>query len=66
MSADIIDPSSRVSLILGASNERFQIPDQTGETPSLMFGPDANQPLVVDGQTSYPSDPLLNESQKEA
>jgi len=63
--ADIIDPSSRVSLILGASNERFQIPDLTGQTPSLMFGPDANQPLVVDGQTSYPSD-RLNESQKEA
>ncbi len=63
--ADIIDPSSRVSLILGASNERFQIPDQTGLTPSLMFGPDANQPLVVDGQTTYPSS-QLNESQKEA
>jgi outer membrane receptor for ferrienterochelin and colicins len=62
---DIIDPSSRVSLILGASNERFQIPDLTGETPSLMFGPDANQPLVVDGQTTYLSD-MLNESQKEA
>ncbi len=63
--ADIIDPSSRVSLILGASNERFQIPDVTGATPSLMFGPDADQPLVVDGQTTYPS-AALNESQKEA
>jgi outer membrane receptor protein involved in Fe transport len=62
---DIIDPASRVSLILGASNERFQIPDLTGETPSLMFGPDGDQPLVVDGQTTYPSD-MLNESQKEA
>jgi len=63
--ADVIDPSSRVSLILGASNERFQIPDLTGETPSLLFGPQGNQPLVVDGQTTYPS-ALLNESQKEA
>ena len=63
--ADIIDPSSRVSLILGASNERFQIPDLTGETPSLMFGPSGDQPLVVDGRTTYPSD-ALNESQKEA
>ncbi len=63
--ADIIDPSSRVSLILGASNERFQIPDLTGETPSLMFGPNGDQPLVVDGRTTYPS-AALDESQKEA
>ena len=63
--ADIIDPASRVSLILGASNERFQIPDLIDQTPSLMFGPQGDQPLVVDGRTTYPSD-MLNESQKEA
>lgn len=63
--ADIIDPSNRLSLILGASNERFQIPDIPGETPSLKYGPDGGQPLVVDGQITYPS-AALNESQKEA
>ena len=62
---DIIDPSSRVSLVLGASNQRFQIPNRQGLTPSLMFGPNGDQPLVVDGQTSFPS-AALNESQKEA
>ncbi|MEP6966867.1 MAG: TonB-dependent receptor [Pseudomonadota bacterium] len=61
---DIIDPSSRVSLILGSSNQRFQIPDVSGQTPSLMFGPDGDQPLVVDGRTSFPSE-ALNESQRE-
>ena len=62
---DIVDPSSRVSLILGASNERFQLPDRPGLTPSLMFGPNGDQPLVVDGQTTFPS-LALNQSQKEA
>ncbi|MBA3810801.1 MAG: TonB-dependent receptor [Caulobacteraceae bacterium] len=62
---DIIDPSSKVSLILGASNQRFQIPDVTGQTPFLMFGSDGDQPLVVDGRTTFPSEDL-NESQKEA
>jgi outer membrane receptor for ferrienterochelin and colicins len=62
---DIIDANSRVSLILGASNQRFQIPNIPGETPSLMFGPNGDQPLVVNGQTTYPS-ATLNESQKEA
>ena len=63
--ADLIDPSTRLSLILGASNERFQIPDIPGETPSLTYGPGGGQPLVVDGQTTFPSG-SLNESQKEA
>ncbi len=62
---DIVDPSSRVALILGASNERFQIPNQPGLTPSLLFGPNGDQPLVVNGQTTFPS-LALNESQKEA
>jgi outer membrane receptor protein involved in Fe transport len=62
---DIIDPSSRVSLILGASNQRFQIPNQAGLVPSLLFGPNGDQPLTVDGQTTFPS-ANLNESQKEA
>jgi len=62
---DIIDPSSRVSLILGASNQRFQIPNQSGLTPSLLFGPNGDQPLVVEGQSTFPS-ANLDESQKEA
>jgi len=61
---DILDPDDRVSLILGASNQRFQIPNQVGLTPSLMFGPNGAEPLTVDGQTTYPSADL-NESQKE-
>jgi outer membrane receptor protein involved in Fe transport len=61
---DILDPDDRVSLILGASNQRFQIPNQAGLEPSLMFGPNGDEPLTVNGQTSYPSADL-NESQKE-
>ncbi|HEY5289855.1 MAG TPA: TonB-dependent receptor [Caulobacteraceae bacterium] len=60
---DILDPDDRVSLILGASNESFQIPDQIGLLPSLMFGPDGKH-LMVDGQTTYPSADL-NENQTE-
>ena len=53
---DIIDPSSRVSLILGTSREQFQIPDQPGQTPQLG--------LTVNGQTNFPSD-KLDENQRE-
>ena len=64
----VINPDSRVSLVLGTSNERFQIPDLSGEEPGLTFGPNANPglnpPLVVNGQTAYPSADL-NESQSE-
>ena len=31
----MIDPDSRVSLVLGASDERFQIPDVSGQKPGL-------------------------------
>jgi outer membrane receptor protein involved in Fe transport len=61
---DILDPDDRVSLILGASDETFQIPNQAGLTPSLMFGPQGDEPLVVNGQTTYPSADL-NENQTE-
>ena len=53
---DIIDPSSRVALVLGTSREQFQIPDQPGQTPQLG--------LTVNGQTSFPSD-KLDENQRE-
>lgn len=59
-----IDDQSRVSLILGSSVERFQIPDRAGQAPNILVGPAANQPLNVSGQTTYPS-AALNETQKE-
>jgi outer membrane receptor protein involved in Fe transport len=62
---DIIDPDDRVSAIVGVSNQRFQIPNQVGQTPSLMFGPNGDEPLVVNGQTTFRSEDL-NENQKEA
>ena len=64
----IINPDTRVSLVLGTSDERFQIPDLSGEQPSLTFGPNAdpalNPALSVNGQTTYPSADL-NETQTE-
>lgn len=52
----ILDPNDRVSLILGASNEKFQIPNQHGLQPDLG--------LDVDGVTDYLSNDL-NENQRE-
>jgi outer membrane receptor for ferrienterochelin and colicins len=53
---DILDSSNRVSLILGLSNDEFQIPNQRGLQPS--------SGLNVNGQTDYLSD-NLNERQHE-
>jgi outer membrane receptor for ferrienterochelin and colicins len=53
---DILDPSNRVSLILGTSDDEFQIPNQRGLQPSLGYD--------VLGQTDYLSD-NLNERQHE-
>jgi len=53
---DIVDSSDRLSLILGLSNDEFQIPNQTGLQPSLG--------LDVNGQTAFLSDDL-NERQHE-
>ena len=53
---DIIDPNDRLSLVLGASNEQFQIPNQHDLEPSLG--------LVDEGVTNYLSDDL-NETQHE-
>jgi outer membrane receptor for ferrienterochelin and colicins len=64
----VLDNDSRISAIFGESDERFQIPDQAGQQPSLTFGPNAdpslNPPLDVNGQTAFPS-AQLNESQHE-
>jgi hypothetical protein len=47
---DILDSSNRVSLILGLSDDEFQIPNQRDLQPSLG--------LNVNGQTAYLSDKL--------
>ena len=52
---DILDPDTRVSLILGTSNQHFQIPDQPGQS-TLGF--------AVNGVSSVPSE-TLNEQQRE-
>ena len=53
---EILDPSNRLSLILGTSNDAFQIPNQRGLQPPLG--------LDVLGQTMFLSDDL-NETQHE-
>jgi outer membrane receptor protein involved in Fe transport len=52
---DILDPDTRASLILGTSNQQFQIPDRPGQ-PTLGF--------TVNGVSGLPSQDL-NEQQRE-
>jgi outer membrane receptor for ferrienterochelin and colicins len=54
---DILDPGNRLSLILGTSDDAFQIPNQRGLQPTLG--------LDVLGQSAFLSDDL-NETQHEA
>jgi len=53
---DILDEHNRVTVVLGTSTDKFQIPNQNGLQPSLG--------LVVDGQGAFPSQDL-NENQRE-
>ena len=53
---DILDPESRITVILGTSDDRFQIPDLMGGEPSLG--------LDVNGLARYPSQDL-SENQAE-
>jgi outer membrane receptor protein involved in Fe transport len=53
---DILDSGNRLSLILGLSNDQFQIPNQAGLQPTLG--------LNVNGQSSFLSN-TLNENQHE-
>jgi hypothetical protein len=53
---DILDPSNRLSFILGTSNDEFEIPNQRGLQPSLGYN--------VEGQTEFLSD-NLDENQHE-
>ncbi len=57
---DILDPQSRVALIAGTSDQRFQIPDLNGGQPSL--GLSVND--ATGAQTPFPSQDL-NENQRE-
>src|SRR6516164_7383740 len=50
----IIDPTSRLTAILGASRSQYQIPQVAGQTPSLG--------LTVNGVTDFPS-AAINENQ---
>ncbi len=52
---DIIDPSSKISVILGGYQGSFQIPDNPGQTPAFQY----------DSQTSFNSG-LLREGQQES
>jgi outer membrane receptor protein involved in Fe transport len=54
---DILDPNSRLSLILGTSDESFQIPDVAG-------GVNGGLGLTVNGISDFPSQ-KLNENQSE-
>jgi len=53
---DLLDSANRLSLVVGTSTGRFQIPNRIGLQPSLG--------LVVNGQPDYPS-ALLDENQEE-
>jgi outer membrane receptor protein involved in Fe transport len=69
----VIDPQSRISVILGMSDQRFQIPDQQNLPIDNAFmvtnpiDPTKTTPVVVNGQTAadFPSQ-NLNENQHEA
>jgi len=54
---NILDPNNRLSLILGTTDEAFEVPNQRGLEPGLG--------LTVNGQTMFLSDDL-NENQHEA
>ena len=58
----ILNDENRLSAVLSTSTGDFQIPNRSGLQPGIL---NANgTPLVVDGQSTYPSD-ALNENQRE-
>ena len=52
----VIDPTTRVSLLAGVSNDFFQIPDNPGQSPAFSLSPDGQTPL---------DSASLNENQRE-
>jgi len=60
---DTLDADSRLSLILGTSNQRFQIPNVAGELNGGIMA--AGAPIEVNGQTTFPSQDL-DENQRES
>jgi outer membrane receptor protein involved in Fe transport len=65
---DILDEENRVTLVLGTSNDHFQIPNQSGLQPADVFsggnGLGPGGVLLVNGQYTFPSE-NLNETQRE-
>jgi hypothetical protein len=59
---DILDEANRVSFVLSTSTGDFQIPNRPGQAPSIANAD--GSPLMVDGQTTYPS-AGLDETQRE-
>ena len=59
---DILDADDRLSMILGTSDQRFQIPDVSGGVNGGIRA--AGAPIDVNGQTDFTSD-QLNENQSE-
>jgi outer membrane receptor protein involved in Fe transport len=61
----ILGPQSRISFILGASDQSFQIPSRRGLSSSIDgFIQGDGTPLVVDGVSNYPSENVRS-SQRE-
>ena len=58
----ILDESNRLSAVLSSSAGKFQIPNRGNQLPGIANAD--GTPLVVNGQTTYPSD-ALNENQRE-
>src|ERR1700676_3024340 len=58
----ILDEANRLSAVLSSSSGNFQIPQRSGQTPSLTNAD--GTPLTVNGQTTYPSE-ALDENQRE-
>lgn len=58
----IVDDETRVSLILGVADDRFQIPNRCGLDAATTFDPRATYrgPLLVDGVRSFGSEQLDN------
>ncbi len=62
----IIDAQDRISLILGSSNNRYQIPNPHGLNALTYTGDNAafRRPLTADGVSSFPSE-TLNDNQRQ-